>query len=103
MIKDRTFENWLIADPGAFKKQKARFKITKALESQVVPDKADRVPADRWLDSAVVGKSSYEKKRDATNTVKHFSVARAAKNSRSFRHFCHVLGYEDYAEQCKRP
>lgn len=102
VIKDRMFENWLIADPDALSAQPGRFKLTDSLRRRVAPDKADRVGALEYMKQAAVD-SQYDKVNDGKRTAAKLSIDRAAKNSRSFRHLLHILGHPSYDHQCKRP
>lgn len=90
VYKDRTFENWLIADLDALRAQPARFKVSAALARQVEPDKADSVEALGLLKSAVKGKQ-YEKAQDSQKIAERMDLTSAARNSRSIRHLLHVL------------
>jgi hypothetical protein len=99
VIKDRTLENWLIADLQALRQQHARFTITAALARQVEPDKADRVNALNFLNRATNGRS-YDKKVDGVNIAERMDVDKAAQNSRSLRHLLHVLHHDSYSDQC---
>jgi hypothetical protein len=102
VIKDRSFENWVIADVAALKAQPARFKIRSSLEKAVAPNKADQVEALGLLKGATIGQN-YDKIQDSKRTLGKAKVERMAKNSRSFRHFLHALGDEKYADQCRNP
>lgn len=101
VLKDRAFENWLIADPDALHAQPGRFRVNAAFRRAVVPNKADRAPALSLLKQAVRGE--YEKVADSARICRRMDVARAAANSRSFRHLLHVLEHEHYPAQCRRP
>lgn len=102
VLKDRKFENWLIADLEALKSQPARYKVPASLTRLVVPDKADKLDAERLLKQAVIG-GQYEKKKDAERICKRVDIERLAAHSRSFRHFLHALGHRQYKDQCKAP
>lgn len=102
IYKDRTFENWLIADVEALKNQPGRFNMTAALERRVAPDRADKCDGLSLIKLAVKG-GHYEKVRDSEAICRKMDVLRTAKNSRSFRHFLHLLGVSPYAAQCVLP
>ncbi|MEV8179010.1 DUF4276 family protein [Cellulosimicrobium funkei] len=102
VMKDRAFENWLVADLNALRSQRARFTVTSAMARRVEPDKADRAPAIEMLEAASNGKS-YDKKGDGLNIARRMDVEAAARHSRSFRHLLHVLQHDSYAAQCKQP
>jgi hypothetical protein len=101
VYKDRTFENWLVADLGALRRQPARYEVTSAMANQIEPDKADRVNALALLKKAAKARH-YEKIEDGKRIVEHMSVEAAARNSRSLRHLLHVLGHTSYQSQCRR-
>lgn len=102
VIKDRSFENWVIADVDALKAQRARFNVTTRLTNAVVPDRADSANALELLKQATIG-SSYDKRVDSARTLRKVRIERLAANSRSFRHFLHVAGHSSYKQQCRRP
>ena len=102
VMKDRAFENWVIADLDALRAQPGRFDVTSALERAVSPDRADRVVALDHLKKALRGtSSSYDKRQDSKRTLGKADVIRMAANSRSFRHFLHTVGHPAYASQCR--
>jgi hypothetical protein len=103
VIKNRKFENWLIADPQAFKKMPARYKVTLAFEKAVVPDKADSVEdAEAHINRIVKGKDKYHKRRDAVQITAKQDCLEIGQNSRSFRRFLRLVGHPDYEDQsCK--
>jgi len=103
VIKNRKFENWLIADVGVFRKLKARYKVTKSFETAVVPNKADSVADAEALLNQIVVKVVYHKRRDAAQITGLQKVAEIGKNSRSFRRFLRVVGYSTYTNQSKNP
>lgn len=102
VYKDRTFENWLIADLSALRKQRARYQVSDALVRQVEPDKADTARALDLLKRAAKGKE-YDKIDDGQKIADRLDLMEAARNSRSFRHLLHILGHAEYRDQCKRP
>ncbi|MFL0276556.1 DUF4276 family protein [Mycobacterium sp. SMC-19] len=101
VLKDRKFENWLISDLVGLKSHPARFNYDNALSRRVHPDKADRIDAERELKRISGGK--YDKIPDGNRLCKTASVDRIAHNSRSFRHFLHLLNYEPYRTDCRTP
>lgn len=96
VYKDRAFENWLVADMDALKKQPARFAVTPARRKKVEPNKSDKIDALVLLKEMATG-PSYSKVVDGVKICSHMHVGKAAKHSRSFRHFMHVLGCLDDA------
>ncbi|MEV8358496.1 DUF4276 family protein [Microbacterium sp. NPDC076895] len=100
VYKDRTFENWLIADLDALRKQRARYEVSDALVRQVEPDKADMVKALDLLKKAARGKQ-YDKIDDGQKIANRLDLMAAARHSRSFRHLLHILGHVDYLHQCR--
>ncbi|MGH9834829.1 MAG: DUF4276 family protein [Blastocatellia bacterium] len=102
-VKNRKFENWLIADVNAFRKMKARYKMTKAFENAVRPDKADLVEDAERLINQIVIKSEYHKRRDAAKIAQLQELEEAGRHSRSFRRFLRLIGYPDYRDQSRKP
>lgn len=101
VLKDRTYENWLVADLNALAAQPKRFDVTPARRKRVEPDKADIVNALALMKDMVVG-PAYEKVSDAEKICASMDVGRAARHSRSLRHLLHVLDVPAYAAGCKR-
>ncbi|WP_442929677.1 DUF4276 family protein [Micromonospora sp. WMMC250] len=101
VLKDRKFENWLVADLEALRAQPARFNVTAALSRSVSPNKADSTDAELLIKRAAIG-SSYDKRADAGRICRQMDILRAGANSRSFRHLLHVLEHPTYKDQCKR-
>ena len=101
VVKDRQFENWLIADLAPFEGQPARFELTAGLRSQVEPDRADRANAGEWLRRACTG--SYHKKDDSARILSLADPMAIARNSRSFRRFLRVIGHRSYTDQSRTP
>ncbi|GAA0948580.1 hypothetical protein GCM10009554_46320 [Kribbella koreensis] len=102
VLKDRTFENWLIADPDALRSQRARFRLTVAFERAAGRGGSDRADALSLLKAVAVG-SDYDKIEDADRICARQSIGKVASNSRSFRHFLHAIGHPDYQDQCRQP
>lgn len=99
-LKDRQFENWLVADPDALRMQPARFQVTAGFARKVGNGSADRCDAYPLLKSAVV-RGGYDKIDDADRICSRQDVRKVAATSRSFRHFLHVVGYPDYRDGCR--
>jgi Domain of unknown function (DUF4276) len=102
VVKDSKFENWLIADVEALKHQNKRFRVSRTMESAVVPNKADTIDALRMLKDAAQGRE-FSKVLDARRICDVATIDEIAANSRSFRRFLRVFGYEDYKGQSRRP
>lgn len=101
VVKNRTFENWLIADIDALSQQRQRFVVSAAHRRRVEPNKADRVDALRLLKEAA--KEGYSKVVDAERIMRRADVLRIAANSRSFRRYLRVLDYPTYRHQSRVP
>ena len=102
VLKDRAFENWLIADLDALIKQPKRFKVTQSTRKRIEPNKADKCDALAILNAATMG-DHYDKVPDSQRICQNVAVDKAAANSRSFRHFLHVMEYGAYKQQCRNP
>ncbi|MGV9605816.1 DUF4276 family protein [Streptomyces sp. NPDC003631] len=103
VLKDRTFENWLIASPEGFRAQRARFPRVEKLENAVVPDKADRVSDPCGLINSTMTKGQYDKTGDAPKILSAANLDSLAANSRSFRRFLAVLGDPLFSSGSNRP
>jgi hypothetical protein len=102
VVKNRTFENWLIADLDAFDELRARFRLSNATRNAVAPDKADHAAALSLL-KASVRSGSYDKVADSRRILGRAEARRIARNSRSFRRLLRVVDHPTYADQSARP
>jgi hypothetical protein len=102
VVKDRMFENWLIADLDALAASPGRFQISSALRRRVQPNKADGVVAAREIKAAVV-KGSYDKVADAKRILDRADPLRMAQHSRSFRKLLRTIDVPPYRKQSKNP
>jgi len=104
VVKNRKFENWLIADPKALASLKGRFKPTQAFRKHVSPNKADNVPDGAVLLKQICVKGSYyHKTQDPPRILAAMDVAEGGRNSRSFRRFLRLVGDRRYRDQSKKP
>lgn len=104
VVKKYTFENWLIADPGAFRKIPRRFQPTKSFENSIVPNKADNITnAQRHINTIMGRGTQYQKGRDPLQLAEKADIMEMAKNSRSFRRFLRLVGHPKYQDQSKIP
>jgi hypothetical protein len=97
VIKDRCFENWLVADQGAMASQPGRFAVTQATRRRVEPNKADSVDATLLIRTLVKGR--YEKVTDSKRILIRAEPGAMARHSRSFRRFMRELGHPSYSGQ----
>jgi len=103
VIKNRKFENWLIADVNVFKKLSARYKVTEKFEKSVVPNKADSVRDAKALLDQIAVKREFHKRRDAAQIAALQDYLEMGGNSRSFRRFLRLIGHPHYRDQSKKP
>jgi hypothetical protein len=102
VVKNRCFENWLIADIDALVAQPGRFKVTAGAKRLVVPNKADSVDGLAFL-KKVVKDDDYQKVGDSQRILAAADVGRCALQSRSFRRFLRLVGAPDYRTQSLNP
>lgn len=103
VVKNKTFENWLIADPNALASQRKRFKVSQTVRNRITPNKADNIDnAETILDQCAV-KTPYHKRRDAIRICDNLDLTAAASNSRSLRRFLRLLNDQRYRNQSKLP
>jgi hypothetical protein len=102
VIKNRTFENWLISDPQAIGGIAGRFKLTTGQINTIAPNKADHIDAIEILRAAAL-KKSYDKVQDAVRILKVADPLVMASNSRSFRRLLRVIECAPYDTQSRRP
>lgn len=100
VIKNRCFENWVIADLDAISAQPARFLLTRGVRNKVEPNKADGADALALLNRISRG-PAYSKVRDSRRTLQLADPLRLANNSRSFRRFLRTLGHPLYHDQSR--
>jgi len=101
VIKNRMFENWLIADCDALEQLRARFTVRPGQRQQIAPDKADSADGVSLL-KAMVRQKDYNKVKDAVRIMSVAIPERLASNSRSFRRFLRILGHPAYRLQSRR-
>jgi Domain of unknown function (DUF4276) len=104
VVKDRSFENWLISDPGALRAQPRRFRAagTNAIARAVDRGNADNVDAPGMLERAAVG-PGYRKALDGPRILALADILAMGRNSRSFRRFLRCLEHPQYAAQSRHP
>lgn len=102
VVKDRRFENWLVADVDALKQMQGRFKITKGMRREIEPDRADRIDALRLLKKASQN-GDFGKVDDARRIMQKADIGKMALNSRSFRCFLARLGHPHLANGSCQP
>jgi hypothetical protein len=102
VVKDRSFENWLIADLEALRQMPSRFRVTQGLVTKVEPNRADRADALRLLKQAAQG-GAYGKVEDSKRILEKAHIDRMARHSRSFRCFLARLGDPRFSGGSCRP
>lgn len=103
VVKDRCFENWLVADLEALRALTARFEVSTGMVNAIEPDKADRADAHRLLKVAAKG-GAYGKVDDARRILEKATTRHIAQHSRSFRCFLARLGHPGLQNgSCKPP
>ena len=103
VVKNRSFENWLIADPGALAIQRQRFSVSRAVRRKISPNKADNIDDAFAILNRCAIRTAYHKRRDAITICEKLDLALAASNSRSIRRFLRVLGDDRYKAQSRLP
>lgn len=103
IVKNKCFENWLIADIDALEQLK-NFKGAKNLKNKV-NNKSDSLSALAELKNIkkINVKESYHKANDGFAISQKLDPLRIAKNSRSFRRFLRVLEHPAYIDQSIKP
>jgi hypothetical protein len=101
VIKDRMFENWLVADCNALASQRARFEMTPARRRRVQDNKADAIDALRLIKEMCIG-PQYHKVQDSARILSQADPMTIATHSRSFRRFLRALDHPPYRTQSRR-
>ncbi len=96
VVKNRMFENWLVADLSALDLLPARFNVSNAMRLRVEPNRADSADGIQELKRAVIGKS-YSKVNDAKAILGKAKLPNLACHSRSFRCFLGRLDHPAFA------
>jgi len=102
VIKERTFENWLIGDIEAIEAQPARFQVKNRMKEAVQKGLADRVDALTEIKQAAV-RYDYAKIADARRIAQRANPYKIAIASRSFRRLLRVHGEPRYLNQSHDP
>lgn len=102
VVKNRTYENWLVSDMEAIIRMPERFKLSAKQLAQIQPNKADSTNAIEILKTAAI-KKSYDKVPDAIRIMRFADPLRIAANSRSFRRFLRAVKNPVYAAQSLDP
>ena len=102
VVKNRMFENWLIADVAALSAQPKRFAVSEGTRKAIEPNKADNLDGIDILKRCVID-GSYNKVEDSKKILAHADPRNIAKNSRSFRRFLRCLRHPDYVGQSQKP
>lgn len=102
VIKDRTYENWLIGDAAAIAAQPARFALSKTVRDAAMRGTVDNLDGLAVLKGAAI-RNDYAKIADAQRIASRCDPMRIAMASRSFRRLLRVHGEPRYAEQSKNP
>ena len=103
VIKNKQFENWLVADPAVFLRLKRLFKASTKISKQVLPDRADLITDPVALLDALRRDVPYHKRKDAAVIAEAMDEMAAASNSRSFRRFLRLLNHPNYLLQSRTP
>jgi hypothetical protein len=105
VIKNRQFENWLIADPQALHRASSQQfrKPSPQFIKAVRPNRADSVVDPVGLLDALCREQPFHKRRDAAAVCDALDVPTVAANSRSFRRFLRAVDHHDYLTQSAKP
>ena len=101
VVKDRKYENWLVADLGALAAHRARYLVAPRHRRLVEPNKADRVDAIPMIKSIVKG--DYDKVDDSMAIMERAAPDVMSRHSRSFRKFLREACHPLYSSQSLLP
>lgn len=102
IIKESSYENWLISDVDCLLQMPKRFSLSQNTIRAIQPNKADRQSAQEILKKAAQG-AAYNKIQDAIRIMSRAQPLQIAANSRSFRRLMRQLEHKKYVNQSKRP
>ena len=104
VVKDRSYENWLLADLNALRQLPARFRVTRRMRQSIEPDKADHLANPLTvLKDAILNRQEYNKRQDAKAIAEKLVPENAARHSRSFRRLLRIIGHPHYTHQSRMP
>jgi len=101
VVKNRTFENWLIADLDAIRALVGRFTVSKAV-ARSISGNADSANGIRVLKECAHD-TPYQKVGDSIKILSRARPDEIARQSRSFRKFLRALGHPSYKGQSASP
>ena len=102
VVKNRRFENWLLADPDALAAQRRRYRVSNAVRRRIEPNRVDQVN-DGIPVMKLCCRGDYEKVSDSRYILEQADADSMGGNSRSFRRFLRVAGHQRYRRQSRRP
>ena len=102
VVKEASFENWLIADTSVFQRLPKRFYLNPNLIDSISENRADKVNAQSILKHAALGRA-YDKVDDSIRIMRLTDPQLMARNSRSFRRLLRVVGNPMYRDQSINP
>lgn len=91
VVKNRAFENWLIADPAAIDRIPKRFRLEASERRRIMQGQADNLDAQKLLKRNCL-QGQYEKRLDARRILDQANPENMALHSRSFRKLMRELG-----------
>ncbi|MFQ6029146.1 MAG: DUF4276 family protein [Dehalococcoidia bacterium] len=103
VIKNRCFENWLVADVEALREISGIFELSQATLNQIQPNKADNANAIQLLRRSCCHPHTYEKVAHSKAILSRADPNRIAANSRSFRRFLRLIDCPLYSTQSRNP
>lgn len=101
VIKDKKFENWLVADVTAIRELGGRFKLSQSQLRIITPDRADSIADAEQLLRSAAARPGYNKTHDAMQIMAKADLLRIAENSRSFRRMLRCVEHPSYAHQSR--
>jgi hypothetical protein len=101
IVKDRQYENWLVADLEALAAHPRRFRVSPRHTRAIEPNRADAVDGSAIVRNMAV--RDYEKVDDSRMIVESADPAKMARHSRSFRKFLREARHPAYSSQSRLP
>ncbi|MEZ4777290.1 MAG: DUF4276 family protein [Bacteroidia bacterium] len=103
VIKNRKFENWLMAAISAFNDLPKRFELSQSFIRKIEPNKADSITDAEAEIHKVVKGNRVRKSIWGQEIAAKCDPDEMGRNSRSFRRFLRLLQHPDYMTQSKDP
>lgn len=103
VVKDKKFENWLLASPDTISKNSKRFQDIHKYKNKIAPNRADNIIDSENLLKKTAKDNQYNKGVCPNEILEAACPDEMGANSRSFRKFLQEAGVRKYKKQSLKP